>query len=126
MENSQKTILCIDDDPYMLDVVVRHMKAKGFRVISTTDAEKGYSLAEAEKPDLIISDINMPAIDGLTLLKGFRSNKITEKIPLVLLTGSDRLADVEEGFSSGAQAYILKPFEWETAWPKIESLLKAG
>jgi DNA-binding response OmpR family regulator len=126
MQNSEKTILCIDDDPYMLDVVVRHMKMKGFRVISTTDAEKGFAMAEAEKPDLIISDINMPVIDGLTLLKGFRSNKVTEKIPLVLLTGSDRLGDVEEGFTSGAQAYLVKPFEWETAWPKIEMILKAG
>jgi len=123
MDNAAKTILVIDDDPYMLDVVVRHMKNKGFRVISTTDAEKGFMMAESEKPNLIISDINMPAIDGLTLLKGFRSNKITEKIPLVLLTASDRLADVEEGFISGAQAYLLKPFDWDTAWPKIEKLL---
>jgi len=126
MENSAKTILVIDDDPYMLDVVVRNMKLKGFRVLSTTDAEKGFMLAETEKPDLIISDINMPAIDGLTLLKGFRSNKVTEKIPVIMLTASDRIADVEDGFTSGAQAYLLKPFDWETAWPKIEPLLKPG
>jgi two-component system response regulator RpaA len=123
MENAAKTILVIDDDPYMVDVLARQLKARGFQVISTTDPEKGYSLAETAKPDLIISDIGMPSLDGFTLLKGLRNNKITHDIPLVLLTGSDKISDVEEGFSAGAQAYLLKPLDWDTAWPKIEPLL---
>jgi CheY-like chemotaxis protein len=123
MEKTAKTILVIDDDPYMADVLSRQLKKRGFRVISTTDPERGYNLAEVERPDLIISDIGMPSLDGLTLLKGLRNNKVTHDIPLVLLTGSDKLSDVEQGFSSGAQAYLLKPIDWETAWPKIATLL---
>ncbi len=126
MENSDKTVLLVDDDPYILDLMSRHLKAKGYRILSTTDPEKAFQLAETERPNLIISDIAMPAIDGFTLLKGLRSNKVTNNIPLVLLTGSDRLADVEEGFASGAQAYLMKPVDWETAWPKIEPLLSQG
>lgn len=124
METTPKTILVVDDDPYIVDILSRQLKAKGFCVLPTTDPETAYAMAEKEKPDLIISDIAMPALDGFTLLKGLKNNKATRQIPLVLLTGSDKMADVEEGFTSGAQAYLLKPFDWETAWPKLQSLLQ--
>jgi len=124
MENTQKTILVVDDDPYMVDLLARQFKAKGFRVIQTTDPETAYTLAEKEHPHLIISDVAMPALDGFTLLKGLKNNKLTREIPLVLLTGSDKMADVQEGFNSGAQAYLLKPFDWNTAWPKLQPLLQ--
>src|SRR6185437_1878272 len=123
MDTLNKTILIVDDDPYILDLLGRHLKSKGLKVLSTTDPETAYGLAESEKPDLIISDIAMPALDGFTLLKGLRGNRVTRDIPLVLLTGSDKMADVEEGFASGAQAYLLKPIDWDTAWPKIAPLI---
>lgn len=119
----EKTVLIVDDDPFILDILSRQLKSKKLRVLSTTDPETAFTLAEKEHPDLIISDIAMPALDGFTLLKGLRENKVTSQIPLVLLTGSDRMADVEHGFASGAQAYLLKPIDWESAWPKIASLL---
>ncbi|MFA5976407.1 MAG: response regulator [Elusimicrobiota bacterium] len=118
-----KTILIVDDDPFILDILSRHLKGKGFRILSTTDPETAYVLAEKEHPDLIISDIAMPAIDGFTLLKELRDNSNTSQIPVVLLTASDKMADVEQGFASGAQAYLLKPIEWDTAWPKLAPLL---
>src|SRR5271167_4471294 len=108
METAQKTILLVDDDPFILDLVSRFLKDKGFRVLSTTDPEKAYALAEKEVPRLIISDIAMPGLDGFTLLQGFKNNTVTSNIPLVLLTGSDKLADIEKGYASGAQAYLLK------------------
>src|ERR1035438_3316888 len=100
VENTQKTILIVDDDPYIVDLLSRQLKAKGFKVLPTTDPETAFTLAEQEHPDLIISDIAMPALDGFTLLKGLKSNKATCEIPLVLLTGSDKMSDVEEGFVS--------------------------
>src|SRR5947209_653072 len=106
MEQTSKTILIVDDDPYILDLIGRHLKAKGFKVLATTDPETAFGMAEKERPNLIISDIAMPAIDGFTLLKGLRGNPSTSQIPLVLLTGSDKMSDVEEGFASGAQAYL--------------------
>src|SRR4051794_35493882 len=121
---ASKTILLIDDDPYILDVMGRQLKAKGFQILTTTDSEQACQLAESQKPDLIISDIAMPALDGFGLLEKIRSQESTKKIPLVLLTGSDKMTDVEKGFASGAQAYLLKPVDWDTAWAKIEPLLK--
>jgi len=118
-----KTVLIVDDDPFIVDLLTRQLEKKGLRIISSTDPETAYTMAETEKPDLILSDIAMPAIDGFTLLKGLRQNKITQNIPLVLLTASDRMSDVEEAFLAGAQAYLLKPLDWDTAWPKLEMLL---
>ena len=123
MENTRKTILVVDDDPYIVDLVSRQLKAKGFAVLQTTDPETAYTLAEKEKPDLIISDIAMPALDGFALFKGLKNNKMTCDIPLVLLTGSDKVSDIEQGFVSGAKAYLLKPFDWNVAWPKLAPLL---
>lgn len=118
-----KTVLIVDDDPFIVDLLTRQLEKKELRVISSTDPETAYTMAEEQKPDLILSDIAMPAIDGFTLLKGLRQNTITCNIPLVLLTGSDRMSDVEEAFLAGAQAYLLKPLDWETAWPKLQTLL---
>ena len=65
----------------------------------------------------------MPGMDGFTLLRGLKGNKITQNIPLVLLTATDRITDVEKGFASGATAYVLKPIDWDRAWAKISPLL---
>ena len=124
MENPSKTILVVDDDPFILDLVSRFLSAKGFRVLTTTDPEKAFSLAELEMPRLIISDLAMPGLDGFALMQGFRANHATEHIPLVLLTGSDKISDIERGFASGAQLYLLKPVDWAISWPKIEPFLK--
>lgn len=117
-------ILVVDDDPFIVDVVARFLKSKGFRVTSTTDPEKAVTLAEAEIPQLIISDLAMPGMDGITLVQDFKANPKTENIPLVLLTGSDKIDDIEKGFAAGAALYLLKPIDWVTAWPKLQPLLK--
>jgi len=100
-----KTVLIVDDDPFIVDLLTRQLEKKGLRIISSTDPETAYTMAEQQKPDLILS---------------------TQHIPLVLLTASDRMSDVEEAFLAGAQAYLLKPLDWDTAWPKIETLLSAA
>jgi PleD family two-component response regulator len=118
-----KTILVVDDDAFILMAVEKFLKMKGYIPVCMQDPEKAFSYAATQKPQLIISDVSMPGLDGFTLLKGLRENKETRKIPLILLTASDRIADVEKGFSSGADAYILKPIDWDRAWAKIQPFL---
>jgi DNA-binding response OmpR family regulator len=118
-----KTILVVDDDPSILRAVEAFLKIKGFRVLTSLDPAEGFKMANDKKPDLIISDIAMPGIDGFTLLANLRENKATSRTPLVLLTATDRISDVEKGFSSGAQAYILKPIDWDRAWSKLKPFL---
>ena len=66
----------------------------------------------------------MPGVDGFTLIRNLKTNKATQHIPLVMLTATDKVSDVEKGFSdSGARAYILKPIDWDRAWAKLQPLL---
>jgi len=118
-----KTVLIVDDDPFILMAVEKFLKIKGCNVVSMQEPEQAFAHATTQKPDLIISDVSMPGLDGFTLLKGLRGNRATKNIPLILLTASDRIVDVEKGFSSGAEAYILKPIDWDRAWAKIEPFL---
>src|SRR5437016_2124656 len=118
-----KTVMVDDDDPSILLIVEKFLKTKGFQVMCMSDPEEAYHSAQKHPPDLIISDVAMPGLDVFTLLKGLKENKTTREIPLVLLTATDKIADVEKGFSVGAQAYILKPIDWDRAWAKLEPLL---
>jgi PleD family two-component response regulator len=118
-----KTILAVDDDPFILLVVEKFLTMKGYKVVGMTNPEQAYFWAEKNNPDLVISDVAMPGVDGFTLLRNLKSNKLTQNTPLVMLTASDRLADVEKGFASGAEAYILKPIDWDRAWAKLKPLL---
>src|SRR5438128_582565 len=115
MPSNDKPILVVDDDPFILDLVSRFLTGKGFRVLTTTDPERAYSIAEKEGPRLIISDLAMPGLDGFSLIQVFRNNSSTQQIPLVLLTGSDRMNDIQKGFSVGATVYLLKPVDWTIA-----------
>jgi len=119
-----KTIMVVDDDPSILMAVEKFLKTKGFQVMCMSDPEEAYHSAQKHRLDLIISDVAMPGLDGFTLLRGLRENKATKDIPLVLLTATDKIADVEKGFSVGAEAYILKPIDWDRAWAKLEPILK--
>ena len=118
-----KTILAVDDDPFILVVVEKFLTQKGFKVMGMTDPEKAYFWAEKNKPDLVISDVAMPGVDGFTLIRNLKANKVTQSIPLVMLTATDKVSDVEKGFASGACAYLLKPINWDRAWGKLQPLL---
>jgi len=118
-----KTVLVVDDDPAILMAVGLFLKNKGLKVTTCLDPQEAFKLADKNPPDLLISDISMPGIDGFTLLQCLKMNKSTSQVPLVLLTATDRVADVEKGFSSGARAYILKPINWDRAWAKLAPLL---
>jgi len=118
-----KTVLAVDDDPFILLVVEKFLTGKGYTVVGMTDPEKAYFWAEKNTPDLIISDVAMPGVDGFTLIRNLKNNKATAHTPLVMLTATDKVADVEKGFDSGARAYILKPIDWDRAWAKLQPLL---
>jgi CheY-like chemotaxis protein len=125
MGTAAKTILAVDDDPFILEVVTKFLVAKGCRVVGTTDPENVAKLAAAEKPHMIISDIAMPGIDGLTLLKQLKEDPATRNIPVVLLTSSSRMDDIQSGLTNGAEAYLHKPVDWERDWPKLQAILWA-
>ncbi len=117
------TVLAVDDDPAMLDVVSKYLMTRGLRVVGISDPESVLAVASKEKPRLIITDIAMPGLSGLALLKKLKEDPATSDIPVILLTSSKSGDDVREGLNSGAEAYLVKPIDWDTDWPKIQAIL---
>ena len=122
-ENTQKTILVVDDDPYIVDLMSRQLKAKGFRVLPTTDPETAFSLAEKEKPDLIISDIWMPEPIGF-----FNQDRLANLglagVPVIYITASKKKDLQQIAREEGAAAFFEKPYDAEQLLAAIGQALK--
>jgi len=105
------TVLVIDDDPVILELLRVNFEIEGFDVICATDGEEGLKRAQAEQPDIVISDIMMPRRDGLQLLDDLKSDPRTEDLPVILLSAKAQRSEVQHGLDMGADDYITKPFD---------------
>ena len=105
-----KSILVIDDNDDVRSIVTTILINFGFAVREATSGETGIQMILAEKPDLIISDVRMPGIDGHHLLNVIRELQSTAAIPFILMTGSGSHDDFRRGMVSGADDYLQKPF----------------
>lgn len=118
-----KRLLLVDDEPKLLRAVAATLREEGFSVITAQNgAEALVKLAES-LPDLIISDIRMPVMDGYQFARALRSNPRTELIPLIFLTAKDEREDRITGFRNGIDAYITKPFDPEELIVIITNIL---
>jgi DNA-binding response OmpR family regulator len=105
------TVLVIDDDPVILELLRVNFEIEGFDVICATDGEEGLKRAQADHPDVVISDIMMPRRDGLQLLNDLKSDPETENLPVILLSAKAQRNEVQQGLDMGADDYITKPFD---------------
>lgn len=122
-DQTGKTILLIEDD-VMLTNFMKQSLSPYFKVVSTFTAEEALDLIKRELPDIIVSDVMLPGMNGLEFTKQIKSNFEISHIPLILLTAKAELADQIEGLRYGADAYIPKPFEFEYLLAEIETLIK--
>ncbi|MBN2442346.1 MAG: response regulator [Spirochaetales bacterium] len=117
------SLLIIEDNDdlrrYLMELLVSY-----YSVYEAPDGQKGFEKAVEILPDLIICDIMMPEMDGLTLIEKLQEIKVTENIPFIFLTAKKGLNDRIKGLKKGALDYITKPFEVEELVAKIESLLR--
>lgn len=121
---SLQKILLIDDNRDMLNFI-RHELKKEFKVFEAEDGLKGLEMAVRFMPDLIVSDVMMPKIDGIEFCKKIKSDIKTSHIPVILLTAKADTATKYEGIEIGADDYISKPFEMEYLILRIKNLLKS-
>jgi CheY-like chemotaxis protein len=103
------TILCIDDEPAILAVLKETLDDE-YDVMTATNGKEGLAVLDKKLPDLIISDISMPVMDGLEFLSNLKKRGLNIKIPLVFLSARGQVSDVEKGVGLGAYGYIVKPF----------------
>lgn len=121
---NERRILLIDDDEGVHTVLRRAFGAPPNRLISAYGGPGGLFLAAAEKPDVIVLDVNMPEQDGREVLKELRGDIRTRSVPVVMLTGNGDLPDKLAGFELGADDYMSKPFALTELKARVESLCR--
>ena len=106
-----KRLLVVDDEPNLLRAVAACLKAESYEVSTARSGNEALVHLAESVPDLIISDIRMPGMDGYKLARQLRASQRTALVPIVFLTAKDETADRIEGFRAGVDAYLTKPFE---------------
>ena len=104
------TILCIDDDHDILNLLEKILAGAGYAVITATDGKQGLSEARNRKPDLILLDVIMPGMDGYEVCKKIKDKEETKNIPIIFITAKNEDEDEAKGLKMGAVDYIRKPF----------------
>ena len=106
-------ILIADDYPDNLRLLARHLEGEGYTFLTAADGEETLRLVRAERPDLVLLDVNMPHKNGFEVLAEMRGDPSLTHIPVIMLTAARSAPrDIREGLSLGADDYITKPFDW--------------
>ncbi len=116
-------ILIIDDDIAICELVKINLELQGYNCIYSTDPVRGFALIKQEKPNLVILDVMMGAVNGFSVAQKIRQTKEIEKTPIIMLTALGELNNKLEGFNSGVDDYITKPFEIEELKARVLALL---
>ena len=106
-------ILVVDDSISLRQSLKFTLEQNGFSVLEAADGAEGLKLASDSKQDLIISDVNMPNMDGLTMIKNIRGGSLNRFTPILVLSTESQGSVLEEGKKAGASGWIVKPFNGE-------------
>jgi two-component system response regulator RpaA len=117
-------ILVIDDDQAIAELVKINLELLGHIVTTANDGIKGLALSQQQRPDLVVLDVMMPDLDGYTVAQRLRQNPVTNSIPILMLTALGMTKDKVTGFDSGADDYLVKPFEIPELQVRIRALLR--
>jgi two-component system alkaline phosphatase synthesis response regulator PhoP len=125
-KSSTKTIIVVDDNPDIVNIVKTILEGKGYNVMCAYSGAELFTKLKEKKPDLIILDIMMPEMDGLEVLTRLKGVPETASLPVILLTAKVQYEDVLGGYKLGADYYITKPFTSTQLTNGINLLLGEG
>src|SRR5436309_9904888 len=117
-------ILVVDDEPAVRDLLREVLAMAGYTVTTAADGRDALPLTLSDKPDLIITDIRMPRLDGLTLCKALRVNPETRSIPVIMLTNYNTSEQMEAAMVAGADDFLPKPLNVEEIKIRVRAMLK--
>lgn len=117
-------ILIVDDTPEQIELAMFVLKSNNYRVRVATKASAALKLIEKQLPDLILLDIFMPEVDGFELCRMIKANDAFKNIPIIFLTASDNENSIKIGFESGAQDYVVKPFNPTELLARVNTHIK--
>lgn len=118
-----KTILVVDDEEDVLELVKYNLEKNGYRVITASTGEEAINKARSILPNLVLLDLMLPGIDGLEVCKQLKGNSKTEQVPVIMLTAKGEESDVVVGLEVGADDYITKPFSPKVLIARIRRIL---
>ena len=119
-----KRLLVVDDEPNLLRAVEAYLRTEGYEVVTARTGQEALVRIAETVPDLIVSDIRMPGMDGYMLARQLRASPRTALVPIVFLTAKDQTAERIEGFRTGVDAYLTKPFEPDELLAVIANILE--
>ena len=116
-----QTVLVVDDEPIVRDVVVRYLERDGFRTLTAADGDAARTMIEETEPSLVVLDVMLPGTDGLSLCRWIRDRS---SLPVILLTARGEEADRIVGLELGADDYVTKPFSPRELAARVRSVLR--
>ena len=121
---AKKSILVVDDEHDLLDLLEYNLKKEGFKVYLADNGEKGINLAQKHQPDLVLLDVMMPEMSGFEVCEALRQDANIKRLPIIFLTAKDDEASEVEGLTIGADDYITKPISTVKLVTRIKALLR--
>jgi DNA-binding response OmpR family regulator len=121
---SRETVLVVEDEPAIRDLLRLHLTLAGFDMHEVGDGRKGLDLARAQRFDVVILDIMLPGLDGVTLCRALRAEGANRNTPILMLTARDTESDKVVGLESGADDYVAKPFGVRELLARVQALLR--
>ena len=122
----EKKVLICDDEPYILESVSFIVREEGYQVITANDGEQGLQLLRSEKPDLVLLDVMMPGKTGFDVCREVKADHNMCGTYVILLTAMGQDRDMEDGYQSGADEYMTKPFSPRSLRRRLHELLDEG
>ncbi len=123
---ANETILVIEDDASVRTLLTKALAGKGYQVETSEDGLAGLTRLESIRPDLIIVDIMMPRLDGMTFVKAIKAHEHTANLPVIFLTAKNDPKSMIQGINLGARFYVTKPFQIDELLAKVEKALGPG
>lgn len=121
-----QTVLVVDDDLLMHDLMQHYLERAGYQMLTANNGREAIEVAQRERPQLILLDILMPEMGGVTALRRLKQTEATKAIPVIVLTVHTDATTRQECESSGAAAFIAKPLHWPDLLAQLKRLLPAS
>jgi DNA-binding response OmpR family regulator len=119
----KQCVLIVEDNRTITSVIRYFLELEGFETLLAEDGLVGLKIAQRESPSAIVTDVNMPGMDGIAMVKALRADPLTRDIPILMLTSEESVDSETRALSAGADDYILKPVEPRRLAARVKALL---
>ena len=123
---TREKIILIEDEPDIVEVISYNLSREGFRVVAESRGDEGINEVRKQSPDLVILDLMLPGIDGLSVCQQIKSDPLTQNIPIIIVSAKGEESDVVIGLGMGADDYLAKPFSPRELVARVKAVLRRG